>query len=542
VRRLLASALAIGLLVGGSGAYGETFNGTARADRLVGTRGDDILYGRAGDDRLDGRAGADFLRGDAGRDALAGRAGNDYLTTDFDDAADSVSCGGGRDVVNSDLVDAVARDCEVVSRQLSRDPYRDAASQHETQVEPDSFAFGSTIVTAFQVGRFTDGGAATIGFATSRDGGRSWTSGLLPRLTIFSTPIGRVERASDPTVAYDVRHRVWLISSLGITTHVNQLLVSRSRDGITWSPPVVAGSGSGESYDKNWIVCDNGVASPFRGRCYISYLDVPGSQIATRSSMDGGRTWSDPVAPAWPGRRELVNGAQPVVQPDGTLVVVYVVFPFVSQSAIYYVAAIRSRDGGATFAPAVRISDLFEAEIGDVRAPPFPSVEVDAAGRIFAAWNDCRFRVACTGHDIVISSSVDGVSWSPPARVTPPGEAGTVVDHFVPGLAVDPTTAGSGARLALTYHSLVRPCRNGCGIDVHLVTSSDGGTTWSEPQRLNSESMPLRWIADTTAGRMLGDYISTSFLNRRPVPVFALATAPARGRFKQAIFASTRVG
>jgi hypothetical protein len=37
---------------------------------------------------------------------------------------------------------------------------------------------------------------------------------------------------------------------------------------------------------------------------------------------------------------------------------------------------------------------------------------------------------------------------------------------------------------------------------------------------------------------MVGDYISTSFAGRRPVPVLALAGPPARGRFNEAIFAS----
>src|SRR5919198_1214943 len=60
--------------------------------------------------------------------------------------------------------------------QISSDPYTNAISQHKTEVEPDTFAFGSTIVSAFQVGRIFDGGASNIGFATSTDGGATWTS------------------------------------------------------------------------------------------------------------------------------------------------------------------------------------------------------------------------------------------------------------------------------------------------------------------------------------------------------------------------------
>ena|SRR5436190_2150721 len=51
--------------------------------------------------------------------------------------------------------------------QISSDPFTNANSQHRTQVEPDTFQFGSTIVAAFQTGRIFGGASADIGFATS---------------------------------------------------------------------------------------------------------------------------------------------------------------------------------------------------------------------------------------------------------------------------------------------------------------------------------------------------------------------------------------
>ena len=57
---------------------------------------------------------------------------------------------------------------------------RRRTTNHQTEVEPDTFANGSTIVAAYQVGRIYDGGACAIGFATSTNNGASWTSGLLP--------------------------------------------------------------------------------------------------------------------------------------------------------------------------------------------------------------------------------------------------------------------------------------------------------------------------------------------------------------------------
>src|ERR671924_123390 len=95
--------------------------------------------------------------------------------------------------------------------QISSDPYSNTDSNHKTQVEPDTFAFGNTIVAAFQSGRFFDGGASNIGFATSTNGGETWTHGFLPGTTVFATPPGpsKYHRTSDPSVAYDAKHKVW---------------------------------------------------------------------------------------------------------------------------------------------------------------------------------------------------------------------------------------------------------------------------------------------------------------------------------------------
>src|SRR5215469_15928204 len=81
--------------------------------------------------------------------------------------------------------------------QLSTDTFTNTSSQHMTEVEPDTFAFGSMMVTAFQVGRITNGGGADIGFATSSNGGATWTNGFLPGITTFFQG-GKFTAVSDP--------------------------------------------------------------------------------------------------------------------------------------------------------------------------------------------------------------------------------------------------------------------------------------------------------------------------------------------------------
>ena len=528
---LPAAGLAVLLLAGVS--FAAVREGGPGPDRLRGTQRADLLQGLGGNDLLTGRGGADLLVGGNGRDRLVGGPGADNLAVEADVARDSVSCGRGTDIVTAELVDRVARDCEIVSRQLSRDTNRSADAHHQTQVEPDSFSFGNTVVTTFQSGRVGQGAAAMIGFATSRNGGRTWRSGFLPGVTADSSPPGP-GRASDPVVAYDAVHRVWLIATLSPPADASRLLISRSSDGLRWNAPVAAATTPARNlaYDKEWVVCDNWPSSPFRGSCYLSYTDLTTNprRLATQVSRDGGLTWSAPV-PTTP-RDPNVVGAFPVVQPNGTLVVVYL--------DGREMGAARSTDNGASFTQA-RMAAATSIDIRELRDPPLPSADVDASGRIYATWHDCEPRPGCSANDIVVATSMDGVSWSTRRVPIVPPAAQT---HFVhPAVAVDPATSGARARVAITYYVLPTAACDvaTCKIDVGYVSSANGGSTWRAPRRLNARSMRLTWLPPTQLGRMLADYISTSFVRGAAVAVFAHASPLASdGTFREAIFA-TRV-
>src|SRR6266700_106410 len=135
-------------------------------------------------------------------------------------------------------VGAVPAAANVTLTMISSDPFNNSTSQHATEVEPDTFSNGSTIVSAFQQGRFFDGGASDIGFATSTDSGVTWTHGSLPGIT---SGTGLFARVSDPSVAFDLRDGVWLIASLPLNAAVNGAgaIVSRSTNGgLTWGDPV----------------------------------------------------------------------------------------------------------------------------------------------------------------------------------------------------------------------------------------------------------------------------------------------------------------
>jgi hypothetical protein len=531
--RLSVAAVVAAILAGLASAAIVT--GTPRADVLTGTLRGDVLDGRAGKDRLSGLAGPDVLQGGPGRDTIDAGAGDDRIPAHGDVLRDTVRCGAGRDVVTADAVDVVSGDCEVVSRQISSDRTSNPIGQHATQVEPDTFAFGTTVVSVFQTGRVFEGGAVAIGFSTSRDAGATWKSGLLPGVTDSSPRPGSADRASDPVIAYDAVHGTWLAATLGISTSSYFFYVNRSSNGLAWGAPVAAVTGPVGDLDKEWITCDNEAASPFRGHCYLAYFHVRSGEIRTTTTTDGGLTWSQPVASSPVPQQGLdFNGAQPVVLPNGTLVVVYTAFADPRSDARSEIQATQSTDGGASFSAPVRAAFLSTAEIPAMRTFALASAEVDAAGRMYVAWEGCPGAGSCAASRIVMTTSVDGVDWTPAQAVT---AGGSGVDHFLPGLGANPAASG---RLALVFHSIPDNCANvpACpGIDVFQTMSKDGGRTWSKQQRLTAEPIVLDSIARTRSGLMLADYVSTSFVRGRPVSVFMLASSRINGRYRQATFA-----
>ena len=419
----------------------------------------------------------------------------------------------------------LASAAEAAVSQVSADPYTQATckasstTNHQAQVEPDTFSYGSTIVAAYQVGRIYDGGACAIGFATSADNGATWTSGRLPGITKWFGG-GPNDRATDASVAYDAKHGVWLVSSLTLLeaggVHGNAVVTSRSTDAVNWGGPFTTATGA--DLDKNWIVCDNTPTSPFYGNCYTQWDDHgAGNALRMSRSTDGGQTWSAPAT-----NNSGVIGGQPVVRPDGTVVV-----PTANANETA-IGAFHSTNGGASWSAVTTIATIRHHTVGgSLREGPLPSAEIDGGGTVYVAWTDCRFRQACKANDIVLSRSLNATatSWSSVARI-PIDATNSGIDHFIPGLAVDKATSGTAARLGLTYYFYPSGSTQ---LGVGFISSTNAGSTWSSPQTLIS-GMTSSWSATTSQGRMVGDYISTSYdANGLAHAVFATASAPTAG-------------
>jgi len=313
---------------------------------------------------------------------------------------------------------------------------------------------------------------------------------FLPGLTFNGDATGSpYERVSDAAVAYDALHGAWLISSIPITSTVATptVFVNRSTDdGLTWSNPIAIPPPVSNSVDldKNWTVCDNVSAS---------------------------------FGP-------LLHRARHVIVPFRA---------FNGQIQAYY-----SDDGGASWSAGKKIDNIrLHPVAGNLRTSPLPSAEVAADGTVYVAWEDCRFRKGCTSNDIVFSRSSDGVTWSDPARV-PIDDVTSTVDHFIPGLAVDPATSGASTHLALTYYFYpASDCGSSCSLEAAYVSSPDEGAHWGDPTQL-AGPMSLGDIALTSQGTMVGDYISTSFTSSgRATTLLAVGNPHTGSSFDEAMYA-----
>src|SRR5258706_13779384 len=123
------------------------------------------------------------------------------------------------------------------------------------------------------------------------------------------------------------------------------------------------------------------------------------------TSSAGSLTWGVPQT-----NNAGVIGGQPVVRPDGTVIVPT---DNANETAI---GAFSSTNGGLTWSAVTTIATVRHHNVaGSLREGPLPSAEIDGAGTVYVAWADCRFRRSCKSNDIVFVKSLNatGTSGSP---------------------------------------------------------------------------------------------------------------------------------
>ncbi len=296
----------------------------------------------------------------------------------------------------------------------------------------------------------------------SDDGGQTWSDPLY----VCRCP-GVAEQA-DPVLTVDERGRVF-------ATWMNDFAVyfSRSDDGgRSWTEPVAV-DGDLRWSDKPWIATSGDGED-----AYITFNgpgDSPGAPY-TVSSDDAGETWSDPVDGVQTNELYWFAGGL-TVTPEGTVIGSHDVYEQ-DYKGRTFLRVLRSEDGGRTW-DEVGIGTSEEVrrcpkgkgcEIGFLG--PQISVASDAAGRVYAIWNQANLEGGTT-RVYVRWSDDEGETWSPAQRVSSSDE--DRVDSEFPMIAA---TGDGDVRVAWMDNRTGR-------WNTWYRRSTDGGRTWSDDRRLS---------------------------------------------------------
>ena len=247
--------------------------------------------------------------------------------------------------------------------------------------------------------------------------------------------------AGDPTTAIG-SNGWWYIGKIASSWGQN---VAYSTDqGLNWVD-VVSGPAPGaglDLLDKNHLWIDNSPSSPYEGNLYNAWTSFLNGNPANREiqlvrSTDHGLTWSTPqVISTGVNAGDLNHGVNLQTGPDGKVYAFWSIYDSWPSDETAIGMAV-SNDGGATFEPAVRI-------IGNIRG----------------------IRNSGTLKNMRVNS--------------------------FPVAAVDISLSNYHGNIYVVWANIGVPGVNtGTDIDIYLLRSEDGGSTWSSPIRINQDTPGL---------------------------------------------------
>jgi len=416
----------------------------------------------------------------------------------------------------------------------------DPLIQDDTTVEP-SIAVNprdkNNVVTGYQMGRDDAGGDVSNGFATSLDGGATWTTGTVPGLTKNdpTSPRSPYTRASDAVVAFGTHDDVYY-SSLVFDPNSNvagtrsAIVNSTSHDrGLHWdAPTIVQDDDGGGLNDKNWVVVDNGTgAGHHPGRVYVLWDRVAG--VFAKYSDDGGVTWVPPSPVLAPNVYAAQGiGVIPVVLDSGSLAVAFMadVAPVPTSGSpediveavtglSHVVVAVAPGAGAVAtgsplvFNPPSTAATYLGTKVRGQRAGGLVSADVDrATGRFLVTVEDASKRPDGNNDAVLVASdNVESANptWAKPVRVNG-GPLDDQVDHYNPAVATGP---GSQVRVMwrqrresassdrTTYSTVV---------STWAAQSTDGGRTFAPALQVDRGRSDTRFGAFSRGGTFQGDY------------------------------------
>jgi len=410
------------------------------------------------------------------------------------------------------------------------------------EVEP-SLAVDPTnpghMVGAWQQDRWSNGGANGIRVAVTFDGGATWsmTTPRMGRCAGGAAPGGDYDRATDPWVAFAADGTAFLsVLEFDSGSPRNAMVASRSIDGgMTWGEPTVLRVDADPDIfnDKNSITADP--TDP--GRVYMVWDRLTGQTQPTQPIGTGPTWFARTTAGAWETARAIYDpgidaqtlGNLIAVLPDGTLVNTFDLITKASSMApVNMLAVIRSTDHGQTWSAAQVIAPMRGVGVEDPNNHVFIRSGADlpsiAVDRVSGA-------LYIAWQDAPAVGEVDQVllvsSFDGGATWSAPVRVNgaPASPAFTPSVAV----AADGA-VGVTYFDL----RNAkltdpdtLAVTPWLATSFDRGATWSDEPLSQPFDLRPALLRDFY---FLGDYQGLATVGNVFVPFFVGATTNSGDR------------
>lgn len=343
----------------------------------------------------------------------------------------------------------------------------------------------------------------------SGDAGSSWTGVDLPLPLPIRT--NGYDFGSDPSVAWDTHGNVYysyivVFFGAGYGVVGSEMAVARSSDGGgTWKATYFDfQTNEGTFVDKPMITVDTSSTSPRKNTIYVGFDHIGGNKrnaVFVSSSTDGGVTFSTPAQASEIGNGNNGGiGANPYVSPNGD---VHVAWQDYAHSTV---ATSTSTDGGATWGSTVTIAQtsvpfsLALPSISSRGALLYPSCDSDVSAGAY------RGTLYCSWWNGTLSAGADVfVSRSTDDGTTwsTPRRVNDVVagDQYYQWLAVDPVT---GAIDLSWYDTRLDSSR--LSVNVYFAYSANGGATFSPNVRVSTASSNEESGTNIDTGNQYGDY------------------------------------